>query len=87
MSKANLRSLLGQLHERLAHAEALDAESRALLLTVARDIEKALAADAPAPAAAAGEPLETLAVRFEADHPALAGVLRQIMDTLGKAGI
>jgi hypothetical protein len=33
------------------------------------------------------EPVEALAVRFEAEHPSLAGVLRQIMDTLGKAGI
>jgi len=35
----------------------------------------------------ATEPVKALAVRFEADHPSLAGVLRQIMDTLGKAGI
>jgi hypothetical protein len=35
----------------------------------------------------APEPVEALAVRFEADHPSLAGVLRQIMDTLSKAGI
>ena len=30
---------------------------------------------------------QALAVRFEADHPSLAGVLRQIMDTLSKTGI
>ena len=57
-----------------------------MLLAVAADIEKALASDDVA-AVAPEQPLETLAVRFEADHPALAGVLRQIMDTLGKAGI
>jgi hypothetical protein len=26
-------------------------------------------------------------VRFEADHPAIAEVLREIVDTLGRAGI
>jgi hypothetical protein len=89
MSSQDLRGLLGQLHTRLTHAKSLDAESRKLLLTVAADIEKALAGSGGAAGAAVAPqpPLESLAVRFEADHPALAGVLRQIMDTLGKAGI
>jgi hypothetical protein len=86
MSDNELRPLLGQLHERLKHASSLDADSRKLLLTVAHDIEKALASDEAAKVASE-QPLESLAVRFEADHPALAGVLRQIVDTLGKAGI
>jgi hypothetical protein len=50
-------------------------------MSIAHTRSDDLAAVAPA------QPLEALAVRFEADHPALAGVLRQIMDTLGKAGI
>jgi hypothetical protein len=83
MSGNDLRALLAQLHERLAAAPSLDPESRQLLSTVARDIEQALAKDDTVDA----EPVEALAVRFEADHPSLAGVLRQIMDTLGKAGI
>jgi Domain of unknown function (DUF4404) len=83
MSGEDLRALLAQLHERLAAARSLDPESRGLLSTVARDIELALTKDDVVDA----EPVEALAVRFEADHPSLAGVLRQIMDTLGKAGI
>jgi len=86
MSGQDLRPLLAELHKRLTHAKSLDADSRKLLLTVAHDIEKALANDEQV-TVVAKPPLETLAVRFEADHPALAGVLRQIMDTLGKAGI
>jgi len=86
MSSEDLGQLLAQLHARLKHARSLDAESRQLLLTLANDIEKALASDDIA-AVAPAQPLEALAVRFEADHPSLAGVLRQIMDTLGKAGI
>ena len=31
--------------------------------------------------------IETLAVKFEADHPALAEGLRRVADTLAKAGI
>jgi hypothetical protein len=85
MSSEDLGSLLAQLHVRLKQARSLDAESRRQLTTVASDIEKALANDDVA--AAPAEPLGALAARFEAEHPALAGVLRQIMDTLGKAGI
>jgi hypothetical protein len=85
MAEQDLRVLLAELHERLKQARSLDAESRNLLATVSQDIESALANDDAG--AVAAEPVEALAVRFEADHPSLAGVLRQIMDTLGKAGI
>ena len=85
MTDHNLDALLAELHARLAQTRTLDAESRRSLTTVARDIEKALASDDTS--TVASEPVEALAVRFEADHPSLAGVLRQIMDTLGKAGI
>jgi hypothetical protein len=37
--------------------------------------------------AAAAPRLEALAVRFEAEHPSIAQLLRQIGDLLGKAGI
>ncbi len=84
-SSQDLRALLAELHGRLKDAKSLDPESRRLLMTVAHDIETALAKDDAG--AVAPEPVEALAVRFEAEHPSLAGVLRQIMDTLGKAGI
>ena len=85
MSDQDLRALLAELHTRLKQARTLDPEAREMLATVSRDIEQALADDDAS--AVAAEPVEALAVRFEADHPSLAGVLRQIMDTLGKAGI
>jgi len=31
--------------------------------------------------------VESLAARFDADHPALSSALRNLVDTLGKAGI
>ena len=85
MSDEDLRDLLAQLHTRLGHAESVDADARKLLLTLSQDIEKTLARSGSVEGAP--EPLEALAVRFEADHPALADVLRRIVDTLGKAGI
>lgn len=89
MSQESLRELLGRVHERLSHADRVDAESRELLVTLTHDIDRALGGGGqltggqghPAPR------LEELAVRFEAEHPALARALRQLIDALGKAGI
>ncbi len=85
MSDEDLRELLAQLHARLGRAQSLDGESRKLLTTVARDIESALKTGTTHKATL--EPIEELAVRFEADHPGVTDVLRKIVDTLGKAGI
>ena len=86
MSRENLRDLLSELHTRLRNAPTLDDDSRKLLTTVSRDIEEALArenADASSPKPR----LEELAVEFEAEHPQVAVVLRQLVDALTKAGI
>ena len=85
MTDQNLSALIAELHVRLQRARTLDPESRKQLTTISRDIENALANDDMSTVTA--QPVEALAVRFEAEHPSLAGVLRQIMDTLGKAGI
>jgi hypothetical protein len=86
MNENDLRNLLTQLHARLGSAQSLDADERRLLVTVLGDIEKALAKppDASSPDTSG---FESLAVKFEADHPALAESLRRVADTLGKAGI
>jgi hypothetical protein len=93
MAPDGLRGLLARVHERLAASGSLDRESRQLLGTVMRDIERTLGASADSAgsadkAAAAHVPrLEGLAVKFEAGHPGLAEVLRELVDALGKAGI
>jgi len=86
MAQENLRELLSHLHTRLGHAKSLDEESRKLLTTLSQDIERALgrASEETAPAR---NTLEGVAVRLEAEHPALATVVRQLVDALGKAGI
>ena len=86
MNESDLRSLLTQLHARLGSAQSLDTEDRRLLATVLHDIERVLMkGDAGQPPNASG--LESLAVKFEADHPAVAETLRRLADALGKAGI
>ena len=101
MAEESLRELLARVHEQLgARSRALDGESRQLLTTVMRDIERALdradramdktdtALDDASVAVAAHTPrLESLAVRFEAGHPAIAEALRELIDALVKAGI
>ncbi|HEV3182729.1 MAG TPA: DUF4404 family protein [Steroidobacteraceae bacterium] len=102
MAEESLRELLARLHEQLGPSgRALDSDSRQLLATAMRDIERALDRadramdkadhvldDASAAAAAAHTPrLESLAVRFEAGHPAIAEALRELIDALVKAGI
>lgn len=86
MSRENLRDLLSELHARLQNAPTLDADSRELLTAVSADIENALAQETPEDYSP-NPPLEELAVEFEVEHPALAGVLRRLVDALGKAGI
>ncbi|HYX73240.1 MAG TPA: DUF4404 family protein [Steroidobacteraceae bacterium] len=92
MAEESLRELLARLHQQLgASGRALDGESRQLLTTVMRDIERTLepaSLEEGGAAAAAHTPrLESLAVRFEAGHPALAEALRELVDALVKAGI
>ena len=86
MNESDLRSLLTQLHARLGSAKELDAEDRRLLVTVLGDIENVLAKRQVAqPSDTSG--IESLAVKFEAGHPALAESLRRVADALGKAGV
>jgi hypothetical protein len=87
VNQESLRELLARVHERLSAAASVDAESRELLGTLMHDIERALGGGARAATAPAASRLEGLAVQFQAGHPQLAEVLRQLIDALGKAGI
>ena len=93
--RESLEVLLARIHERLNEAGAVDTGSRQMLGEVMRDIERALAHGAPASVVVTGggessgntSRLEALAVRFEADHPALAATLRRLVDLLSEVGI
>jgi len=89
MNSSELRQRLASLHQQLGVAPTVDEESRQLLRELRDDIERALeqAADDELSGAAPPHRLEALATRFEADHPALAGAMRQVIDVLVKAGL
>jgi hypothetical protein len=98
MTEETLHQLLARVHERLSGSGAIDPEARDMLVTVMRDIDSALGrgsdAAGAAPVAVVAKPgtppleiLEAVAVRFEAEHPAIAQLLRQIGALLGQAGI
>jgi hypothetical protein len=88
MDRDRLRNLLEQLHQALGGAGSVDADSRRLLGTVLTDIERVLQQPGGSPGGApASERLEELVVRYEADHPGVAGAMRQLIDALAKAGI
>jgi hypothetical protein len=93
MTQESLRELLARVHERLSASGSVDRELRQLLGTVMRDIERSLAGHDTAASDAAGAVaghaprLESLAVKFEAGHPALAEALRELIGALARAGI
>jgi hypothetical protein len=87
MAQERLRELLARLRERLGSSvHKVDADSRRQLGTVMNDIDRDLD-DANAAVAAHSPRLESLAVRLEVSHPALAETLRELADALVKAGI
>jgi hypothetical protein len=90
-SEKGLRELLAQVRERLSHARSVDAQSRKHLSALVHDIDHALGEGGPQGAAgtagAHATRLESLAVRFEADHPGLAEVIREVIDALVRVGI
>jgi hypothetical protein len=98
IDRESLQVLLAKVHERLNEAGSVDTASREQLGQVMGDLERALGEGGPTGAPGAGADvggavggsaprLESLAVRFEADHPSLAATLRRLIDLLGNAGI
>ena len=91
--RESLQQSLARLHAELAQAPRVDPKSRQLLRELLADIERILQESSPdqKPAARRAEPsvprLEALAIEFEAEHPGLAGSLRQLVDLLGRAGL
>jgi hypothetical protein len=87
---ADLRKQLESLHSELNRSAPLDAEERALLVTLLGDITRLLSRSPPKDAVEAHgltARLDELVVQFEAEHPALGTALRQLVDTLAKVGI
>ena len=87
-SEKRLRELLTRVRERLSEAGSVDADSREHLSVLVSDIDRELGRGGPGGATNTHAPrLESLAVRFEADHPGLAEVIREVIDALVRVGI
>ena len=82
----NLKQQLASLHEQLASVGDIDADTRQQLLILLADISRVLHAN-EASGSSTAETIETVAARFDVNHPALSGAIRQLVDALGKAGI
>lgn len=85
-----LRQILQRVHAELVATPRVDPASRRLLHDVLGDIERVLGEPAPPaggrPARAHTPRLEALVIAFEAEHPTLAGSLRQLIDLLDRGG-
>jgi len=82
--KAKIRADLEKLHEQIQWLD--DAASRRAMNDLVSDIEKHLAAGEE-PVGDITSQLETAVTRFEAGHPKLAVILKNVLDTLGNMGI
>lgn len=86
--RTELKERLAALHAELGKTRSVDPQLRELLVALLTDITRLLGK----PGAASDqhsmtERLDELAVQFEAEHPSLGNAIRQVVDTLGKAGI
>jgi hypothetical protein len=84
-----LRKQLEALHGELGRTSSVDPQSRALLIALLSDITRLLDKESGGDTddASPRERLQALAVKFEAEHPALGTAIRRVVDTLAKAGI
>jgi hypothetical protein len=85
----DLREQLATLHATLRGTGAVDYETRETLVELLGEITRVLhqSSNDPAEQRSLIGRLDVLAVRFEAEHPALGTTIRQIVDALAKAGI
>ena len=84
-----LREQLVALHAQLRGTTVVDHEMRELLVELLGEITRVLHQSSrdPQEQKSLTAKLDELAVRFEAEHPALGTTVRQIVDALAKAGI
>lgn len=87
MPEQKLRELVASLHDELSHTASVDDQSKELLRELTGDIDKLVSEDAVEHRASAAGQVSEAAARFESDHPRLAAVLSEIVDTLAKLGI
>lgn len=86
----NLRRRLAELHAELEQVDALDAEARAALEAVMRDIREVLARSEGAEGVdepSLADRLRDAGRHFEESHPTLTATLGRVVDALAALGI
>jgi hypothetical protein len=83
MSEDALQRQLRELHGALGKADVREAETRALLHELARDIDRALASGERRGLV---DRLRSVATQFEGEHPDLAVLTTRVIDALVKLG-
>jgi len=86
---AELHNLLARLHAELQGSPQLDAQARQQLQELAADLARLgeVGGGGPATPGAHASRLEALVARFDGAHPQLAASLRELADTLARAGL
>ncbi|MFT7301033.1 MAG: chromosome segregation ATPase [Porticoccus sp.] len=89
MANKELRAQLDQLHKELEKANALAPEDRDLFGHLLSDMVRIAQGEEPGvnPKESLRDQLEHKASDFESDHPRLAAIVRQVLDSLNKMGI
>jgi hypothetical protein len=86
MDQDTVRARLAKLHAELEDAHQANPEAAERLGGVMPDVKR-LAEGGGEHDASLPERLEKVAVQFEADHPAIAGSVRRLVDLLAEVGI
>ena len=91
MKTDDLHKTLQQLHEELANASHVDAESERLLRELLEDISGLLAARGAGTAGGGhsglAERLSEASTRFEDDYPGLVAAIGRLADALSRIGV
>ncbi len=89
-SRENLQGSLRELNSQLERTPTLHPHARSTLQALLSELHHSLHGGPPA-ASTPGEPpigrLQALAVEFEAEHPLLAGALREFVELCSRAGL
>lgn len=87
MPARELQEQLDTLREQLEQNPPLTLEERDHLQALMQQIEEQIKLETMVPDASLADGVNLAVERFELEHPALAGTLRNIVQTLGNIGI
>jgi U3 small nucleolar ribonucleoprotein component len=88
MPRDKLKNALETIREELSSSREFDDQTRSLLEDLDREIDNVLMETSEsAPDRSLANEVEAMTARFEADHPRLGQVLREVSDALSKLGL